>query len=562
MVAQNFVCCLYVAAALYAGMALYALTRPPNVVNRILALLMTICAAWVVVYKQEFSAPSVSEKILWMRGRYLVIPFFTPLWVMLTAHLSNFHKRVPPVVWYCLFLVPMLTALSAYTLQSHQLFRYDFATAVEAPLSVLTYRNGPFGLLHEMYTGIFLMFGLVLLAMAWCKADTSRRRNQLMLLLIFGLLPITAQWVFALTPSTFCEINPAPILLLPASAVMATAIFWYGLTDVAPFIVRRLLFDINHDGTVVTDTTGRIVELNRTAVGMLTPDLPAPMKGLMIDTLPPPWANAISLTGPETLQFQHTGSSASMWFECTRTPVIEKDYAVGWMFVIRDISDHIALQAQQIDDVRRVFEEARIRQWSALLRDLHDGLGSVAVNLTLLADRAIKTNDPVEKETLLGQIADFAADGNAELRAMMNMLDCPEMTWADIFSEARRFSELILSAQSIAFHLSVNGTPGPVPAIDRATSLLRIIKEAVHNAAKHSGASEIALTFDFSAQSIHLTVCDNGTWKGGRSEGRGMSHIRQRVAALHGTIGIQTLSGTCLTCVIPATEPQSKPSSL
>ena len=561
MVVQNFVCCLYVAATLYAGMALYALTRPPNVVNRILALLMIICAIWVVTYQQELTVLSVAEKTAWMRGRYFAIPFLAPLWVMLTAHLADSHQRVRPAAWCALFLIPVLTTLLSFTSQSHSFFRYAFATATEAPVSALVYRSGPFGILYEAYTAGLSILGFVLLTLAWRKADTKRRRNQLMFLLISGSFPIMAHGAFMLSPSAFDGITPAPLLLLPASAVLAVAIFWHGLTDVAPFIVRRLLFDINHDGTVVTNTAGRIMELNHTATRMLAHESPSP-QGMMTTDLPAPWNVAFSIEGEETVRFERPGPPSSTWFERTRIPVIEKGHSAGWMFVLQDISDRVALQTQQIDEVRRAFEAARLRQWGALLRDLHDGLGSVATNISFLSDRALKTTDPAEKDVLLGQIADFATDGNAELRAMMNMLDCPEMTWSDIFSEARRFSELILSAHNIGLHLAVEGPPGRVPAIDNTTSLLRIIKEAVHNAAKHSGATEVSISFIFEGSILRLIIRDNGTWKGEQSEGRGIGHIRQRVAALRGTIDIQTSPFTCLTCILPAVRPTPNPTPL
>ncbi|HMO31712.1 MAG TPA: two-component regulator propeller domain-containing protein [Lacibacter sp.] len=86
-------------------------------------------------------------------------------------------------------------------------------------------------------------------------------------------------------------------------------------------------------------------------------------------------------------------------------------------------------------------------------------------------------------------------------------------------------------------------------------NLLLIIKEALHNIAKYSGATEAVVSLQVQAAALVLQVQDNG--KGFIPEqmrtGNGLLNMRQRAAELGGTCAVETApgSGTTITCRIP-----------
>jgi two-component system sensor histidine kinase UhpB len=92
--------------------------------------------------------------------------------------------------------------------------------------------------------------------------------------------------------------------------------------------------------------------------------------------------------------------------------------------------------------------------------------------------------------------------------------------------------------------------------------LFRILREALTNVIRHSGASESQVRIRQEADSAVLEVCDNGHGMPpelldrfdltGTGMGVGLSGMRERVGELGGKIKLEaTGNGTCLEIVLP-----------
>jgi signal transduction histidine kinase len=92
----------------------------------------------------------------------------------------------------------------------------------------------------------------------------------------------------------------------------------------------------------------------------------------------------------------------------------------------------------------------------------------------------------------------------------------------------------------------------PIPRLssDRELALFRIAREALINAAKHSGAKNVTVTLDCTDTTIRLTICDDGKgfvqpvvlqpgiayW--------GLAIMRERTEMLGGKFLLETAPGT------------------
>ncbi|MET0582069.1 MAG: histidine kinase [Pseudoxanthomonas sp.] len=76
------------------------------------------------------------------------------------------------------------------------------------------------------------------------------------------------------------------------------------------------------------------------------------------------------------------------------------------------------------------------------------------------------------------------------------------------------------------------------PAI--AEALLRLVQEALTNAARHASASRLSVDLRREGGEIVLDMQDNGRIKGPLREGNGLSGMRERVLALHGSFDVGT----------------------
>lgn len=101
--------------------------------------------------------------------------------------------------------------------------------------------------------------------------------------------------------------------------------------------------------------------------------------------------------------------------------------------------------------------------------------------------------------------------------------------------------------------------PGALTRIDHESEIAvyRIVQEALHNIAKHSGAKHLRLEITPAPSSIRIVIEDDGVGfsarRGQNAQGFGLVGMRERVAALAGTVSIRSLKnkGTRISVTLP-----------
>jgi two-component system sensor histidine kinase DesK len=84
--------------------------------------------------------------------------------------------------------------------------------------------------------------------------------------------------------------------------------------------------------------------------------------------------------------------------------------------------------------------------------------------------------------------------------------------------------------------------------VDPALSL--VLREAVTNIIRHAGARHCRITLTGDGEWIRLVIRDDGRG-GGYAEGSGMAGMRERVAAVGGTLELASENGTRLEISVP-----------
>ena len=194
---------------------------------------------------------------------------------------------------------------------------------------------------------------------------------------------------------------------------------------------------------------------------------------------------------------------------------------------------------------RQVMLEERQR----IVRDMHDGIGGQLLGLMMQVRQG--GVDKVEVEQgLQSSIAD--------LRLIVDSMDSAEDGLAETLRSFEHRVRAQVEAAGIGFkveHGLDDGKPGPGP---RPTlQILRILQEAVTNAMRHSGATEIGLSSRVGDDGmIHICINDNG--KGMPTAikgGRGLTSMRSRAEAVGGSLNIDSNdAGTTLLLTLPSPE--------
>jgi signal transduction histidine kinase len=202
--------------------------------------------------------------------------------------------------------------------------------------------------------------------------------------------------------------------------------------------------------------------------------------------------------------------------------------------------------------------EERKRAEQALekvLMDIHDGIGGITTNISLLSEVARQASSPDESARALRTIADLARDGMAEVRGLMYSLDREDLNWRTFSAELRTHGNRYLKPHDIEFRMTAEideNAPGPTSYL--CLNLFRICREAIMNIIKHARAGKVSIDLRVDKGQLVLTVQDDG--QGCPPElfhghGRGVSNMRSRAREMNGTCAIRGEAGTCVVVEIP-----------
>ncbi|GAA1111303.1 sensor histidine kinase [Nocardiopsis metallicus] len=178
--------------------------------------------------------------------------------------------------------------------------------------------------------------------------------------------------------------------------------------------------------------------------------------------------------------------------------------------------------------VRAVDEERR-----RIERDLHDGVQQRVVALAMLLGRAQRGSDAERSAHLVRQ-------AHTESRVLLEELR--EVAWR-IYPTALDTlglqAALTEAAERAPLPVRVRfDLPEPLPQ-ELATAVYFVAREAMTNAAKHSGAGEVIVDLRVQEARVRLTVTDDG--RGGADPGGGgLTGLARRVRALDGTLEVHS----------------------
>jgi PAS domain S-box-containing protein len=322
-------------------------------------------------------------------------------------------------------------------------------------------------------------------------------------------------------------------------------------------------------GMVIVSPEGRFLAANRTfcdCLGYTEEELLA--KTLESVTLPEDWpAFSQKLGGAITegiglRRFEkrclhksgrivYTESSASL----IRNRNGEPRYLVGGVL---DITKRKEAE-ETLSDMTRKLVEAQEKERARIARELHDDinqrLAMLAIELEQLQD------DPSEVRSRVQELRKQTTEISNDVQALSHDLHSSQLEYlgavAGMKSWCKEFGER--QGMQIDCRHDVRST---LPR-EIGLCLFRVLQEALHNAAKHSGVKRIEVELIEDLVEIHLTIRDLG--KGfdieaaRQGRGLGLTSMRERVRLVNGAITIESkpTGGTTIRVRVPLESNQN-----
>ncbi|WP_354644195.1 sensor histidine kinase [Kitasatospora camelliae] len=206
-----------------------------------------------------------------------------------------------------------------------------------------------------------------------------------------------------------------------------------------------------------------------------------------------------------------------------------------------------------------------------LERDLHDGtqaeLVAIAITLSLADDALTAGTEPPASAP--ASAAASAAASVPEAERLRTLLVRARRQTDDAIAGLRRLTRgihpvaldsglgaalpALTAAAGVPVRTGLDLRHRPDPAIERAVYFC--LAELLTNIAKHSDAREAAVDLTADRRRVRLTVRDDGRGGATAGPGGGLAGLRERLAAVDGTLHIDSPPGgpTTVTATLPAT---------
>ncbi len=199
--------------------------------------------------------------------------------------------------------------------------------------------------------------------------------------------------------------------------------------------------------------------------------------------------------------------------------------------------------------VKHAVAVERVR--TRLATDLHDDVGSSLARISILSEVGRRDLDPSgETARLFSEIGETSRGVIDALGDAIWSIDPKHDDLQSLADRLRHFATDLLEGRGIACRIEMPSGAGVVdlPAEPRR-HLFLLLKEAVTNAARHSGAKSVTVAFRLEDRKLSVEVADDGAGfdaparNAAETEGRGLENMRTRAVALGGTFTIAASPG-------------------
>jgi len=235
--------------------------------------------------------------------------------------------------------------------------------------------------------------------------------------------------------------------------------------------------------------------------------------------------------------------------------VIDYEGAPAVIVTFFDVTDrkHAEEETVKLYEKQIAEEKRHLVEKEKILMDLHDGIGGITTNISILSELAQKAEDIDKIKKTLSTISRLSREGISEIRSFMHSLDSRELNWRTLAAELRSQGINMVEPHGIDFSADTSvGEIDEQPGSLLWVNLFKIYKESLTNVIKHSGAHSVVVTLKVDAHGIDLSIQDDGKgWKENPNSGRGLSNMKKRAEEVGGRVSVSSLAGTRIWLTIP-----------
>lgn len=220
----------------------------------------------------------------------------------------------------------------------------------------------------------------------------------------------------------------------------------------------------------------------------------------------------------------------------------------------------IALQRKIADNEKSLVNAAIARQQAVseererIITDLHDDVGGGLSSIRMMSDLIVQQEGPTNYSTghlsFASKISATAKDISQRMNTIIWSLNMENDSLPNFAEYVRHYGVAFFEDSPVSFVYSSHPPQLPDTQLTggQRKNLFLIVKEALNNILKHSGASQAEVKIIAQEKRLKITVSDNG--KGLQHEnhfGNGLKNMEKRMREIKGDFNIHSGNGTVIT---------------
>jgi signal transduction histidine kinase len=244
----------------------------------------------------------------------------------------------------------------------------------------------------------------------------------------------------------------------------------------------------------------------------------------------------------------------------------EKESADAFDELDQELIELLAAHAAIAITNARLYERSRelsiLSERNRLALELHDVVSQKLFSLNLSADAAatLLDRDADAARAQLERVRELAREALAELRSLILGLRPADLDQDGLEGALRKEVAMLSRVHGIDVALEVDGGDRATASDDdgRQLEVLRIAREALHNAVRHAAAHHVVIHLDGRGPALKVEVVDDGTGFDPddpdlRSRHLGLTSMEERAHELGGTLELRSVpgEGTRVTLEVP-----------
>ena len=227
----------------------------------------------------------------------------------------------------------------------------------------------------------------------------------------------------------------------------------------------------------------------------------------------------------------------------------DRQFFVGQVL---DITDRKKTE-EALSGMTRKLIEAQEQERARIARELHDDINQ---RLALLAVQLDQLQDsPSEMQKRISDLRKQTIEISNDVQTLSHQLHSSRLEYLGVIASMKSWCREVSERQKMEVDFKSDVATSLTPEI--GLSLFRVLQEALHNAARHSGVKRVEVQLAECPNEIHLVVSDSG--KGFdvdaalQGEGLGLTSMRERIRLVNGrfTIESKPKRGTAIHVYVP-----------